>query len=131
MKLYREAVENALNTLPLLADAGDVPVTEAVEREPAEGLPPQPLRKLTVKSQGEDVYWLQRKLKELGYYTGTVTGSYYSGTKNAVKKFQKDHDIYPSGEADVKTQQVLYADVLEANAFALELAPETTPKPAE
>ena len=44
MKLYREAVENALNTLPLLADAGDVPVTEAVEREPAEGLPPQPLR---------------------------------------------------------------------------------------
>lgn len=44
MKLYREAVENALNRLPLLANAGDVPVTEAVERDPAEGLPPQPLR---------------------------------------------------------------------------------------
>lgn len=44
MKLYREAVENALKTLPLLADAGEEPVVEAVERNPAEGLPPQPLR---------------------------------------------------------------------------------------
>ena len=44
MKLYREAVENALLTLPLLTNAGDVPVTEAVERDPVEGLPPQPLR---------------------------------------------------------------------------------------
>lgn len=44
MKQYREAVENALQTLPLLASAGEEPVTEAVERNPAEGLPPQPLR---------------------------------------------------------------------------------------
>ena len=44
MKLYREAVENALLTLPMLTNAGDVPVTEAVERDPVEGLPPQPLR---------------------------------------------------------------------------------------
>ena len=44
MKLYREAVEKALLTLPLLNDAGEEPVTEAIERNPAEGLPPQPLR---------------------------------------------------------------------------------------
>ena len=44
MKQYREAVENALQTLPLLENAGEEPVTEAVERNPAEGLPPQPLR---------------------------------------------------------------------------------------
>lgn len=44
MKFYREAVENALRTLPLLENAGEEPVTEAVERDPAEGLPPQPLR---------------------------------------------------------------------------------------
>lgn len=44
MKLYREAVEKALLTLPLLANAGDEPVIEAVERNPAEGIPPQPLR---------------------------------------------------------------------------------------
>ena len=44
MKLYREAVENALINLPLLQNAGEEPVTEAVERNPAEHLPPQPLR---------------------------------------------------------------------------------------
>ncbi len=78
----------------------------------SDGTPPQPFRKLKVKSEGEDVYWLQMKLKELGYYTGTVTGSYYSGTKAAVKKFQKDAGLYQSGEADVKTLEALYADVL-------------------
>lgn len=44
MKRYQEAVERALKELPMLANAGDEPVTEAVERAPAEGLPPQPLR---------------------------------------------------------------------------------------
>ncbi len=44
MRQYREAIENALMKLPLLADAGEEPVTEAIERSPAEGLPPQPLR---------------------------------------------------------------------------------------
>lgn len=44
MKQYRDAVENALLALPLLANAGDEPVIEAVERDPADGLPPQPLR---------------------------------------------------------------------------------------
>lgn len=44
MKLYQEAVEQALCQFPMLENAGDEPVTEAVERDPAEGLPPQPLR---------------------------------------------------------------------------------------
>jgi len=90
----------------------------------SDGMPPQPFRKLKVKSSGEDVYWLQRKLKELGYYTGTVTGSYYSGTKSAVKKFQKDAGLSQTGEADVRTQEALYADILAANA-----TPEPTAEP--
>jgi peptidoglycan hydrolase-like protein with peptidoglycan-binding domain len=92
----------------------------------SDGMPPQPFRKLVVKSSGEDVYWLQMKLKELGYYTGTVTGTYYSGTKSAVKKFQKDAGIYPSGEADVKTLEALYADILAAQP-----TPEPTVKPEQ
>ncbi|MBR3765340.1 MAG: peptidoglycan-binding protein [Clostridia bacterium] len=94
----------------------------------SDGMPPQPFRKLKVKSSGEDVYWLQMKLKELGYYTGTVTGSYYSGTQNAVKKFQKDHGIYQTGEADVRTLEAIYADVIAANATP-EPTPEATPRP--
>ena len=37
--------------------------------------PPETLRKLTEGSKGEDVYWLQMRLKELGFYNGTVTGA--------------------------------------------------------
>lgn len=44
MKQYQEAVERALSNFPMLADAGEMPVTEAVERNPAENMPPQPLR---------------------------------------------------------------------------------------
>lgn len=93
----------------------------------SDGMPPQPFRKLQKKSSGEDVYWLQRKLKELGYYTGTVTGSYYSGTAAAVKAFQKDHDIYPSGTADVKTLEAIFAENLAINTPTPE--PVQTPAP--
>lgn len=44
MKQYQEAVERALSSFPMLANAGETPVTEAIERNPAENLPPQPLR---------------------------------------------------------------------------------------
>lgn len=84
------------------------------------GMPPQPFRDLQKGSKGEDVFWLQSKLKELGYYKGTVTGSYYKGTAAAVKAFQKDHSIYPSGKANVKTLEALYEE---------ELRPEETPVP--
>ena len=44
MKLYQDAVEQALLHFSMLADAGEEPVTEAVERNPDENRPPQPLR---------------------------------------------------------------------------------------
>ena len=44
MKMYQQAVEQYLETLAMLQNAGDAPVTEAVERDPSENLPPQPLR---------------------------------------------------------------------------------------
>ena len=44
MKLYQTAVEEALKTLPMLAQTGEEPVCEPDEAKPAEGLPPQPLR---------------------------------------------------------------------------------------
>jgi hypothetical protein len=74
--------------------------------------PPMPLRALEKGDKGDDVYWLQMKLKELGYYTGTVTGGYYGGTQKAVKAYQKDNGISADGVAGVKTQSILYADVL-------------------
>ncbi len=90
----------------------------------AGAMPPQPFEKLRKGDSGEAVYWLQRKLQELGYYTGTVTGGYYGGTAAAVKAFQKANKIYPTGTADVKTLEAIYADVLQAHA-----TPEPTAVP--
>ena len=89
----------------------------------SDGMPPQPFERMKKGSKGEDVYWLQMKLKELGYYTGTVTGGYYSGTEAAVKAFRRDHGLRSSGEADKAMLEVLYADVLTTPS------PEPTPSP--
>lgn len=88
-------------------------------------LPPQPFETLRKGDNSEAVYWMQCKLRDLGYYTGTVTGGFYSGTEKAVKAFQKDHRISASGRADERTLNALYADVLEANR-----TPEPLPTPA-
>ena len=45
--------------------------------------PPETKRQMVVGTKGEDVYWVQMRLKELGYYTGTVTGEYRGGTEKA------------------------------------------------
>ena len=94
------------------------------------GTPPQPFEKLKKGTESEAVYWLQCRLKELGYYTGTITGGYYSGTQKAVKAFQKANGIYPTGTADVETLEAIYADVLDAQATPpVTPTPEPTPEP--
>jgi peptidoglycan hydrolase-like protein with peptidoglycan-binding domain len=70
--------------------------------------PEKAYRSLKPGSEGEDVFWLQSKLKELGYYKGTVTGAYLDGTKAAVKAFQKDNRLSSSGNADIQTLDFLY-----------------------
>lgn len=90
--------------------------------------PITPARALKNKDQGEDVYWLQRKLTEMGYYKGTVTGTYLDGTKNAVKAFQKDNGLSATGNADLKTLQALY-DLVRASASPTPALLPTDPPP--
>ena len=40
---------------------------------------------------------VQRALKAAGYYKGNVDGKLGSGSKAAIKKFQKDHDLQVDG----------------------------------
>lgn len=95
----------------------------------SDGMPPQPFRRLKKGSEGEDVYWLQRKLKELGYYTGTVTGAYYNGTAAAVKAYQKEHGLRADGVAGTNTLEKLYEEILTANAPTPELTETPSPTP--
>ncbi len=100
----------ALNTSSMLPKVTPAPTVPPVYDGTLP--PPQPFRSLNKGDKGEDVYWLQMKLKELGYYTGTVTGGYYGGTQKAVKAYQKDNGLTADGVAGVKTQKLLYANVL-------------------
>ncbi|WP_085522184.1 C40 family peptidase [Tuberibacillus sp. Marseille-P3662] len=63
---------------------------------------------LSVHDKGEKVTNLQKKLITLGYLDGEAYGVYSDFTADAVKQFQKDHDIKSTdGIADDKTIQQL------------------------
>lgn len=65
--------------------------------------------RLAQGSSGARVRNLQRRLKELGYYTGTVDGSFGSGTAGAVKRFQRAVGDNVTGVATAALQRKLYA----------------------
>ena len=92
-------------------------------------MPPQPFRTLKVNSSGEDVYWMQRKLTDLGYYSGKCSGTFLAGTQNAVKAFQKANSLSATGTADVKTLNLLYAEELSATPTPEVAANDRTPEP--
>lgn len=114
-----------LNTKTMLPK--ETPQPTAEPEYVSNTVPEFKLRELSKGDQGEDVYWLQRKLTDLGYYHGKCSGTYLGGTQNAVKEYKKDHGMSANTAADVKMQEALYAD----NAGSETPVPETTPAPAE
>ncbi len=54
-------------------------------------------------SSGEEVRKIQTKLKNWGYYSGSVDGMYGWQTESAVKSFQKKNNLTPDGVAGEKT----------------------------
>ena len=52
---------------------------------------------------------LQRRLKDLGYYSGSIDGYFGSKTYRAVRNFQNRNSLKVTGIADPLTQQVLYS----------------------
>ena len=83
------------------------------------------IRELKVGAEGDDVFWLQNRLKELGYYLGSVTGEYREGTRDAVKAYQRDNKLRVNGTANKETQELLYSQTAQAVA-ALQPTPAPT-----
>ena len=50
---------------------------------------------------------IQQRLKDLGYYTGTVDGIYGPATTEAVKKFQFDYGLAQTGQVNSTTADYL------------------------
>ena len=93
---------------------------------------PTQYRTLSRGKTGEDVYMVQMRLKELGYYNGTVTGGYYGGTINAVKAFQKANGLSVDGAAGKQTQALLFSAAFDPTPEPTATpvpTPEPTPTP--
>lgn len=86
---------------------------------------PTQYRTLSRGKKGEDVYMLQMRLTELGYYHGSITGGYYGGTIQAVKDFQSDYGLTVDGAAGKQTQALLFSAAVNLTAAQ----PEGTPTP--
>lgn len=90
-------------------------------------------RRLKKRSEGPEVYWVQRRLAELGYYTGYVGGKMLDGTVRAVRAFQKANGLYASGEVDAKTLELMKAgpepEASQAPEAALSPEPTASPEP--
>lgn len=54
-------------------------------------------------SSGETVRQIQTKLRNWGYYTGSVDGVYGSGTEKAVRLFQQKNGLTVDGKAGAQT----------------------------
>ena len=113
--------------LPPLKKGTSIPVETPVptpEPEYDASAVPEITRKLKKNSEGPDVYWVQRRLQELGYYKGYAGGKMLNGTVNALKAFQKASGIYASGEVDARTMAILTQTVT-----ATETPVQETPAP--
>lgn len=106
------------------------PTPEPVYR--ADALPPMPFTTLRKGEESEAVYWLQCRLRDMGYYHGSITGGYYEGTMDAVRAFQRDMSLGADGLAGPKTLEALYADVLATPAptAMVTRGPSGSPNPA-
>lgn len=65
-------------------------------------------------SRGEEVRQVQKKLKELGLYTGSVDGIFGTATQKAVRQFQKNCGLTADGIAGPKT--LLYLGLGSSNS---------------
>lgn len=53
--------------------------------------------------KGSAVKKVQKRLKKLGYYSGSIDGDYGNGTRNAVRAFQKRNGLKVNGTVNSKT----------------------------
>lgn len=82
------------------------PATATPQPTPA----PAYTQTLRIGSRGTEVSNLQARLKELGYYTGTVDGMYGTGTARSVTLFQRANNLEADGVAGEATQKRLYSN---------------------
>ena len=80
-------------------------------------------RALIVSAGASSNEYISARLTELGYYTGTVTGTYRGGTQAAVKAYQIARGLGSDGVAGRKTLTYMYDEARNE--------PTATPAPTQ
>lgn len=70
--------------------------------------PAQTQRTLQRGDRSSDVTAVQRRLQELGYFNGPLTGYFGSTTQEAVIRFQQSYNIVPDGVVGSETRAALF-----------------------
>lgn len=70
-------------------------------------------------SSGSAVRQVQQKLKNWGYYTGSVDGIYGTATENAVRAFQRKNGLTSDGVCGVRTLSALGLSSLTAGSHSV------------
>ena len=92
----------AASTIQTVSGSPTPGVTTAAPVTPT----PTPLT-MRLGFQGEAVRTVQRRLKELGYYTGSIDGDFGEATDKAVKAFQKANGLAADGKVGENTLKKL------------------------
>ncbi|HNW85577.1 MAG TPA: peptidoglycan-binding protein [Candidatus Limiplasma sp.] len=64
---------------------------------------------LSKGDKGDAVKSLQQRLKDLGYYTGSVDGDYGGGTQEAIRRFQTQNGLEADGVCGGSTMAAVFA----------------------
>jgi len=96
----------------------DIVPTPSPTPEPTPVPTPTPVLILTKGMESEEVQELQERLMRLGYLDIDESTQYFGpATEDAVRRFQRQHDLAQDGEAGPITLELIYSD--EAKKYTL------------
>ena len=98
----------------------EAPVVTAAPAEPVE--PQSGYQDLYPNDSGDRVKAIQRRLQDLGYFTGEIGGNYLAKTQAAVEAFQAAIGWPVDGVATAALQERLFADDAPANPGLMPLS---------
>ena len=67
-------------------------------------------------SEGADAKTVQRRLKDLGYYTGRIDGEFGKASVEALKRFQTANGLIADGKAGRTTYAILFSNMAKTAA---------------
>lgn len=123
-------------TQKVLYSANAIPADATPTPKPTPTPSPEPTYTIpgsTVKlnSTGADAKAVQKRLKQLGYYSGTADGKFTAASVKALKAFQEAHGLKADGVAGKATYAVLFSNQALKKGTTPTPVPAQTPAPGD